>query len=52
MLTPTLIGIIALVPLVSLKGVSPVGVLAVVLYAHRTLDNSFSHVPSPPPAEL
>ena len=27
----------------SLKGASPVGVLAVVLYAHKTLGNSFGH---------
>ena len=40
---PTSIGITALVPEVSLKGVSPVGVLVVVLFAHKTLGNSCGH---------
>ena len=43
LMTPTLIGITASVPQVSLKGVSPVGVLTIVLYAHQTLGNSFGH---------
>ena len=35
-------------PYVSQNGVSPVGVLAVILYAHSMLDNSSSHMPFAP----
>ena len=41
-------GMTASFPYVSRNGVSPVGVLAVVLYAHSTLDNSSSHMPFAP----
>ena len=42
---PTSTRITTLVPQVSLKGVSPVQVLVVVLYTHKTLGNSSGHAP-------
>ena len=48
MVSPTSAGIMASCPYVRWKGVSPVGVRVVVLYAYRTLGNSSSHMPFAP----
>ena len=48
LVSPTSTGMTASVPYVKLNGVSPIGVRAVVLYAHRTLGNSSGHVPFAP----
>ena len=44
----TLVGMMALLPYTSRNGVSLVGVLAVVLYAHSMLGNSSGHIPFAP----
>ena len=41
-------GMTASLPYASQNGVSPVGVLAVVLYAHKTLGSSSGHIPFAP----
>ena len=43
---------IASFPYVSQNGVSPVGVLVVVLYAHNTLSNSLGHMPFAPSSQV
>ena len=47
-MSPTLTRITASLPYASRNGVSYVGVLTVVLYAHSTLDSSSSHTPFAP----
>ena len=47
-MSPTSARITASLPYASRNGVSYVGVLAVVLYAHSTLGSSFSHTPFAP----
>uniref|UniRef100_A0A2N9HIZ9 Uncharacterized protein n=1 Tax=Fagus sylvatica TaxID=28930 RepID=A0A2N9HIZ9_FAGSY len=42
----------ASVPYVSRKGVSPVGVLAVVLYAHKIFGSSSGHSPFAPSSRV
>ena len=44
-MSSTLARIIVSLPYASRNDVSPVGVLAVVLYAHSTLGNSSGHIP-------
>ena len=47
-MNPTSTGMISLLPYASRNGVSLVGVMAVVLYAHSTLGNSSGHIPFAP----
>ena len=46
--SPTLARMTTLLPYASLNSVSPVGTLVIVLYAHKTLGNSSSHIPFAP----
>ena len=50
-MSPTSAGMTASLPYASQNGVSPVGVLAAVLYAYKMLGNSFGHIPLPSRAE-
>ena len=45
-------GMAASLPYVSRNGVSPMGVLAIVLYAHSMLGNSSSHIPFVPSSRV
>ena len=48
----TSVGMTALLPYVSQNGVSPVGILAIVLYAYSTLGNSSNHIPFAPSSRV
>ena len=52
LVSPILAGMIASFLYVSLNGVSPVGVLAVILYTHSTLGNSSGHMPFAPSSRV
>ena len=47
-MSPTSAGMTISLPYISQNGVSPVGVLAVILYAYSTLGNSSGHIPFTP----
>ena len=51
-MSPILAGMTTSFPYVSQNGVSPVGVLAIVLYAHSTLGNSLGHMPFAPSSRV
>ena len=51
-MSPTSAGMTASFLYVSRNGVSPVGVLAVVLYAHSMLGNSSGHMPFAPSSQV
>ena len=51
-MSPTSAEMIASFLYVSRNGVSPVGILAVVLYAYSTLENSSGHMPFAPSSRV
>ena len=51
-MSPTSAGITASLPYASQNGVSPVGVLAVVQYAHKMLGSSSGQIPFAPSSQV